>query len=233
MRAWILIALVGCEHGQTPDTAMDAPRDGFIPADVISPCGNDVPIQGELIDWDSSDDNFLGVFDASITQVGGDTFSTPPNGRLMFCASSSLPLSFTLDSPGDYLDGTISIDANVPEGLLRPLSFRAFTATRAASFFTERSLTFDPNAAQVIVVQTGDASSLTLSGTHGTAQQGNDPNVDGNIQWSVGSAGRYVLFPNVAPAAGGLQLDGDPLGPRTVPAVAGQITLVAISFIFL
>lgn len=233
MRAWLLIALVGCEHGQTPP--MDPPSDGFVPVDTTSVCGRDTPIQGELIDWDSSDNDFLGVFQASITQDGDPSVavSTPPNGRLEFCANGTLPLAFTFDGPADYLDGTITIDANVPTTLLRPLSFRAITATRAASFFTERGLTFDPDKAQVIVVQTGDASALTLTGTHGTAQQGIDPNVDGNIQWSAGSSGRYVLFPNVTPSATGVQLGGDPLGPRTVPAVAGQVSLVAIAFVFL
>ena len=49
--------------------------------------------------------------------------------------------------------------------------------------------------------------------------------------WGAGATGRYVLFPNVAPSSS-VQLTGDPLGPRPIPAVAGQVSLVAINFVF-
>lgn len=195
-------------------------------------CLPDLLIEGELIDWDSSDAAFSGVFGATVTQVGNSsvTLTTAPNGRLSLCAAPSEPFAFTVDASSDgHLSGTLTIESNVVLGGFVPLSLRTLTQTRAASFFTELGLTFDPTAAQVVVFQAGDRSSLTLSGTHDPAQQGDD-NGTGVITWGAGASGRYTLFPNVTPTAN-VQLSGDPGGPRPVPAVAGQVSLVVISFV--
>ncbi len=196
-------------------------------------CVPELLIEGELIDWDSSDTAFQGVFDATVTQIGDSsvTLTTAPNGRLSLCAARSDPFAFTVDAASDgQLSGTLTIEPNAVFGGFTSLSFRSLTQGRAASFFTEQGLTFDPSAAQIVVLQTGDRSSLTLSGTHDTPQQGDDDGT-GAITWSAGSGGRYTLFPNVTPSAN-VQLAGDPLGPRPIPAIAGQLSLVAISFVF-
>ena len=77
----------------------------------------------------------------------------------------------------------------------------------------------------------GDRSTLSLAATHDTVLAGEDTG-GGVIGWAPGTAGRYVLFPNVTPSAFGGQLSGDPAGDRTVPLVGGRISLVAIAFVF-
>ncbi len=227
MRALILITLAGCEHGQTP-----AGSDGAGPTDVdVTDCNPELLIEGELIDWESSEAAFAGVFGATVTQIGDSTvtLTTAPNGRLSLCAARSDPFAFTVDGSADgHLSGTLTIEPNAVLGGFTPLSLRTLTQTRAASFFAEHGLTFDPAAAQVVVFQAGDRAALTLSGTHDPAQQGED--VGTGVLWTEGTAGRYVLFPNVTPTAN-VQLSGDPLGPRPVPAIEGQVALVVISFV--
>jgi hypothetical protein len=189
-------------------------------------------IEGELIDWDSSDAAFQGVFGATLTQVGDAsvTLTTAPNGRLSFCAARSDPFLFSVDaSSDDHLSGTLTIEPNVVLGAFRPLSLRTLTPTRAVSFFDELGLTFDPDAAQIVVQQAADIFDLTLSGTHDATHAGS---LDGTgaLGWSAGSAGQYVLFPNVTPGAN-VQLAGDPGGPRPILARAGEVSLVVISFV--
>lgn len=229
MRILLLIALVGCEHGQTPPGGGDAPPS----TDGAMGCLPELLIEGELIDWDSSATAFQGVFGARLTQSidASVTLTTPPNGRLSFCATRSDPFQFTVDaSTDDHLSGTLTIEPNVVLGGFTPLSLRTLTPARAVTFFAEQGLTFDPDAAQIVVLQTGDRGSLTLSGTHDAAQAGDDDG-SGTIVWGAGATGRYVLFPNVAPSSS-VQLSGDPLGPRPIPAVAGEVSLVAINFVF-
>ncbi len=197
-------------------------------------CLPELLVEGELIDWDSSESAFQGVFGATLTQLGDPnvTVTTAPNGRLSFCATRSDPFVFSVDADSDgHLSGTLTIEPEVVGGSFTPLSLRTIRPIRASKFFGELSLpAFDASAAQVVVLQTGDRSTLTLSGTHDTPQQGDDVG-NGMITWSAGATGRYVLFPNVTPASS-VMLSGDPLGPRPIPAVAGQLSLVAISFVF-
>ena len=226
MRSLLLIALVGCEHGQTPPGS-----DGSLSDGGTTGCLPDLLIEGELIDWDSSDAAFQGVFGATLTQVGNPsvTLTTAPNGRLSLCAGRADPFLFTVAAGADdHLSGTLTIEPNVVLGAFRPLSFRILIPVRAATFFDEQGLTFDPDAAQIVVLQTGDRAELTLSGTHDPTQAGDDST--GAITWSAGASGRYVLFPNVTPGAN-VQLAGDPLGPRPILAVAGEVSLVAINFV--
>lgn len=230
LAAWLLIALTACGHGQSPiDGGGDdgGGSDGGL-------CGINDLVTGELIDWDSSTASFLGINGASITLTLDTEFGavTPPNGRLAFCGRPDLPLEFTIDGPGDYLDGTLSIDRDVLQNGGN-ISLRAFTATRAASFFSERGLIFDPNAAQIVVLSIFDASTLSINLTHDTAQSGNDDGT-GTIVWSDGDAGRYVLFPNVTVAGSFATVTGDLMtGPRMVPVAAGKLTLFAMSFVFI
>lgn len=228
MRALILIALVGCEHGQTPPGSDGPPGDGG-----TTGCVPELLIEGELIDWDSSEVAFQGVFGATLTQTidASVAQTTDPSGRLSLCAARSDPFGFTVDASSDgHLSGTLTIEPNVVLGSFTPLSLRTLTPARAATFFAEQGLTFDPDAAQIVVLQTGDRSALTLTGVHDPALSGDDDG-SGVIAWSAGTGGRYVLFPNVAPASS-VQLGGDPLGPRPIPAVAGAVSLVAITFVF-
>jgi hypothetical protein len=232
VRTWILpIVLAACEHGQTPP-GMDGGDnpDGGTPA-----CGKESLIGGELIDWDSSDADFLGIANATISlRFDPSSFSTttPPNGRIELCGRPDLPLEFAIDAPGDYLDGTLAIERDVALSG-EAISLRMFTAARAATFFSEHGLIFDPNKAQVVVLMTADRAALSIDAAHDTALAGNDDLGGAEVTWSAGTSGRYVLFPNVDVADSSVTITGDLMsGPRAAPIAPGTLSLVAISFVF-
>ena len=50
---------------------------------------------------------------------------------------------------------------------------------------------------------------------------------------SVSGFGRYVLFPNVDTSTAIATIGGDPTGSKVVPIAAGQLSLIAISFVFI
>ncbi len=233
MRCWALgcLVLAACVgHGSTP--LVDA-SDGDAIGDAG--CGAESLISGELIDWDSSTASFLGVSGATVTLVGDPTITTttPTDGSIDLCARPDRPLAFTVDGPIDYLDGTLTIDRDVLIEPGVPLSLRTITTTRAATFFTEHSLTFDAGSAQIVVLLTGDRTGLTLDRTHDTTQAANDDASPGTFTWTAGNTGRYVLFPNVQVSGSTATIAGDPKGPIVVPIEVGKLSLVAISFVFL
>src|SRR5262245_4223848 len=107
MRPLLLLALVGCEHGQSG--GVDGGGDGPIGDPPL--CDKGSMIEGELVDWDSSTASFLGIPGTKISLVGDPsiTTTTPPNGRISLCGRSDLPLEFTLQSPDGYIDGRLLI----------------------------------------------------------------------------------------------------------------------------
>lgn len=229
-----LILLAACGGGSSqPDAKLDKDAAIDAPADA-SPCGNDTFFTGELIDWDSTDSAFLGVNAARVSVQGMPAISTttPPNGRLELCVPTVPLLRFDVDAPAGYLDGTAYVEREALGGG-RAISLRSITTTRAASFYTERGLTFDPARAHVLVFLAGDRTTLTLDRPHDAAQNANDDAAAGTFIWADGAGGRYVLFPNVDVAQPTGVLTGDTSGPHTIAVTAGQLSLVAISFAFL
>jgi len=229
-----LLLLAACGGGSSQPDANVRDKDAAIdaPADA-SPCGSDTFFTGELIDWDSTDSAFLGVNAARVSVQGMPAISTttPPNGRLELCVPTVPLLRFDVDAPAGYLDGTAYVEREALGGGLA-ISLRSITTTRTASFYTERGLTFDPARAHVLVFLAGDRSTLTLDRPHDAAQTAND-DVPGTFTWAAGAGGRYVLFPNVSVAQATGIITGDTSGPHTIALAAGQLSLVAISFVFL
>ncbi len=219
------MALAGCEGGQSPLTDGSLPEDGRDAGD----CGVQSNLTGELVDWDSSDASFAGVGGAQLTLNGDSSVSlvTPPNGRIDLCARPDLPLEFAIDNPGDFLDGPLSIERS---SIGFPLSLRALTSTRAASFLAEHAVTFDPALAQIIVLQAGDRFELSLDLPHDTALAANDDDDDGALTWGAGATGRYVLFPNVQLTASTATVSGPPMIPRTFNIAAGKLSSVVLAF---
>jgi len=234
MRSLVLVMLAACGgHGQSPGMGDGGPSDGG-PLGDASPCANgDVFLGGELVDWDSPDPTFLGVFMAKLSVSGlpGTILSTPPNGRLDVCVPQADPLRLDVDGPDDYLDGFMVVARDALQSL-HPISMRDITMTRALSFYTEQGLVFDPNKAHVLVFLAGDRSTITLDRAHGAPQAGNDDALPDTFVWTAGDSGRYVLFPNVdvTQPTGTIR---DPLASHVVPLVAGKLTMVAVSFIFI
>jgi hypothetical protein len=223
MRWLSIITLAACGSSD-PATPKDA--DGSDAAPCPTP-----NVTGELIDWDSSTTDFMGIADATVSLEGFTGDPTPPNGRWGFCASGG-PFPIVVEAPGTYVDAVGYIEADALRG--RAISLRTFTAARAASFYTERSLAYDPALAHVLVFQSGDREELTLDRAHAETQSGNDEDADGFFMWDPGESGRYVLFPNVAVDQATATLGGDPSGgPHTIPLAAGKLTLAVIHHDFL
>jgi len=233
MTRWLLpIALAACTgHGQSPPGGGD--DDNPVADAGTSACGKESFVTGELVDWDSSTASFSGIEGATLTLLADPSITavTGPGGALAICGRPDKPLEFSLAAPGDYPDGTISIERDAVQN--GTLSLRAFTAARAASFFGERGLIFDPNKAQVVVDLVGDRFAMTLDRSHDAPQAASDDDGDGTFTWDAGDTGRYVLFPNVDATTATATIGGDPTGTKAVPIEAGKLSLVAISFVFI
>jgi hypothetical protein len=235
------------DHPARPDVSTDAPPDA-------DPCGVDQFVTGELVDFNSTTSQFVGVFDARFTVEGmpARTSTTAPNGRFELCAPVTSAMIFDVEAPGAYLDGKAYIEASALGGFY-PVSFRALTQASASTLYA-----FDANRGHVLVFHTGDGIGLSLSRAHDPALAGNDhdrdgagssfcPSVsrnfalagndhdrDGAFTWAAGQEGRYVLFPNVDVSSPTVTLLGDvTTGPHEIPVAAGQLTLVAIVFVAL
>jgi hypothetical protein len=238
--ACVLVAACGDNlKGPADAGPADAPIDSA-PVDQ-GPCGTNRFIGAELLDWDSSASAFMGVNGATFTQRGGSaTTTTPPNGRVEMCVATTTSYIFDVDAPSTYLDAIAYFDLEAIVGSAPTdshIRFRGVTAARAATFYTERSLTFDNTKAHVLVYLAGDISNISLDRAHELPQLGMYSASTDSITWTTGVAGanssKYVLFPNVDAASPTGVIEGDLQGDHSIPLAAGKLTLVAISWVFL
>jgi hypothetical protein len=225
MRWYPILMLAACASNDA--TPKDAGGDAPDAAPCVTP-----NVTGELIDWDSSTTAFMGIAGATVSLDGAaSTETTPPNGRWELCSSDD-PIRIVIDTPATYVDAVGYIEADALGG--RAISLRSFTETRAASFYSERGLGYDPALAHVLVFLSGDREEMTLDRAHAAPQAANDDDGDGTFLWDPGATGRYVLFPNVAVGQPTAMLGGDPSGgPHTIPLAAGKLTLAVIHHDFL
>lgn len=238
-----LLALAACGDnlkGPAEAGPADAPIDQP-PADE-GPCGAMRFLGAELLDWDSSGSAFMGVNGATFTQRGGTaTTTTPPNGRVEMCLGSTTSFIFDIDvASASYLDAIAYFDLEAVVGSApadKHIRFRDLTAARAASFYTERSLTYDNTKAHVLVYLAGDVSNISLDRAHGVPQLGAYDASTDSIAWTTGvqgaNAAKYVLFPNVDASSLTGVIEGDLDGDHSIPLEANKLTLVGISWVFL
>jgi hypothetical protein len=128
----LLVALVACSPA--PHAVADA-----------GPCGADRFVTGELVDWDSSDARFCGVFGATL-EVHGDVTrrdETNPNGRFELCAPAAPLLRIDVTPPSDPSECTPATTYAAPATLIVPattldrgalISARLVTLARAPAF---------------------------------------------------------------------------------------------------
>src|ERR1043165_7162828 len=79
------VACDGCGNG---GGAVDASpiSDAYDPGT----CGTDLHFTGEIVDWDTDNPVFCGIFDAHVAvRGGGPTANTAPNGRYDVCVASA------------------------------------------------------------------------------------------------------------------------------------------------
>lgn len=149
-------------------------------------CSGAQPFTGELIDFASTDADFLGVFDAVFTlrDETSCTATTAPNGRFVLQAPDHESV-FDVDAPDDYLDGIWPVSV-IPAPVTQ--SGRALTAADLSGL----GVTLDPTRAQVMLSQTQSPVALTISGDQGPTFTTED-----GVAWTAGNDLRYVLYTNV------------------------------------
>ena len=231
--ALILIVLAACascgDDGNHADAAID-----MVVGD--GPCGADLYFTGEIVDWDETDTNFCGVFNAKLT-VQGDTARTDmsnPNGRFELCVAHAATTQVDVTPPtgpsqcvttGLYqIPGVAIADQAVIESG-KPFSARMITMGRLMPFFTGLGVTYDAGKAIVFVHVEGTPHAVTSSAAHDTALA-----FDATT-WAAGDTGTNVVFPNTDVAGGTTAIavtGGTALGTGTVPVAAGTFTYVTL-----
>jgi hypothetical protein len=219
-----LSVTIACSSpSQSQDAAIDASVDASVDA---GPCGTGYFLTGDLVDWDSTTANFRGIFNALVL-VDSDatrTDRTSPNGRFELCVAAAPRTRLSVDAPTPYIDGLIVADQTVIAAT-GSMSVRSFTATRAASFFTEQNVAggFDNSKAQLLIQVVGTPRTITIDQASTSLQRNNDT-------WSPGAIGIEVLFVNLNPAAGMTTVSstGTVLGAGSVPLAAGKLTFATI-----
>jgi len=224
MKRVCLLALVACS---SPSKTPDAPPAGD------GQCGTEDFFTGEVVDWDSTNQTFCGVFGAML-QVEGDASrsdTTNPNGRFQLCLAQAdqtvidvLPPSAASEcapQAGAYQLGgmVIATHAVIASGQVN--SLRMIGATRAASFFSQFGSGLDNTKAIVFVHVDGTPGTVISSAAH-------DPPIefDGSA-WGSGDTGVYVVFPNTDVSTGTSTVnfaDANGIGGGTVPVAAHEIT---------
>ena len=218
MRYACLLLLLAAYPGphSNPDAAIDAPVDAM--------CAGELFLTGAYVDWDSTDANFHGVAFATFALDATHMDQASPNGRIEMCVPSTgrSNIKVTSNTGDAHLAGHFMADPAVfTNG--RIFAARGITPTRAASFFTAQSLTYDDTKADLIVEQLGGPVALTLTGaTAGATLTSPD-----GIAWSAGNDGKFVLFANVTVTATP-HLAGPAIGAGDVPMVNGEWTMTTV-----
>jgi hypothetical protein len=226
----ILLAMVACS---SPGTKTDAP-----PANGDGQCGADDLFTGELVDWDSTDADFCGVFQATFTLSTNSsvTNSTNPNGRFQLCipvadqtvVNVTPPTGASQCNPsvGLYQLPGIAIATHAVIATGQTFSTRMFGSNREMPFFSEFGITPDPAKAIVFVHVDGTPGSVLVEAVHDQPLEW-----DGSA-WGSGDTGVDVVFPNVTvgnPATTSVAFtDASGTGGGTFPVTANTFTYVTL-----
>jgi hypothetical protein len=222
-----LLALVACS---SPGTKTDAPATGD------GMCGAEDFFTGELVDWDSTDANFCGVFQATFTLSTSVTNTTNPNGRFQLCIPQATQTVVNITPPTDASQCNPSVGLYQIPGIVvathaviatgQTYSTRMFGSNREMPFFSEFGVTPDPAKAIVFVHVDGTPGSVLVDAVHDQPLEW-----DGSA-WGSGDTGVDVVFPNVvigAPATTSIGFTDDSgTGGGTFPLAANTFTYVTL-----
>jgi hypothetical protein len=219
----LAITLAACSSG--PNKPKDAAIDG---AELF--------FTGEVVDWDSTDTMFCGVFMAGM-EVDGDATrhdSTNPNGRFQLNLAPAATTRVDITPPtaaSECVTGNPTY-APIPGIVIADqaviaasgfYSVRAMTSPRLTTFFTQVGTPFDSSKAQVFVHVDGTARPVSIDAAHDATQAW-----DGTT-WAAGDTGVNVFFPNVAVGAGTTTISmTGATGAGPAPIIAGTITYVTL-----
>jgi hypothetical protein len=231
--AALVLCLGACGGGNgTPhDAAPDMPP---------GMCGAEATLDGEMIDWDSTEAVFCGVAGAVWT-VRGDasrTKPTPPNGRLAICLAhqAQTVLDVTPSSGGSQCPGLFGMPMNtyplaavaiVPDAVLAAgakFSVRAMVQSRMASMSTQIGTPFNLADGQLYVHVDGPARAVSISTRHSPTQR-----FDGG-HWAAGDTASDVFFPNVGIDTGPVTVSvaGGAIGTGSFTLEAGKVTYLTV-----
>src|SRR5690349_3062874 len=107
---------------------------------ALAACSDDGPappltFTGAYQDWDSTNENFVGIFEATVTEVGdaANTASTAPNGRvtLTLPGSGITEVTFVQDVDG-YLPARYTVEPAA--AALGAFEVHGITEARVATF---------------------------------------------------------------------------------------------------
>lgn len=215
----LVVPLAACSD-DAPSQPIDAAADAVdAPA---GPCGADVQLTGEYVDWTSTTADFMGIFDARFTVTGAPTrtATTAPNGRVILCIAASGTSRITANQD-DYNPAVFLVDPAVFTPTDATFSARGLRLTQRASHYQALGeATFDSARAHVLVARHGTPIPFTLAGAT-TAYAYND------TRWAPGNTGSLVLFPNV-PVGGPAALTSTSTftGVDQVELIAGTVTVI-------
>jgi hypothetical protein len=205
----LLLAACGDDGGMA---TVDAPPD---------PCMPDMQFTGEFVDWDSSATAFKGIFGARFTLESDPTKTTmtAPNGRFILCVPAADGLATVMPMTGtasDYVGGTVKIDKTVIQtGAM--LSYRSFTAARAADFG------FDTAKASVFVHVDNGMRTVTTTDAPTVKKH-----FDGTT-WADGNTGTDIYLGGISGTMTSLSVSGGgATGASSIPIAPGQFTWITI-----
>jgi hypothetical protein len=202
--------------------------------DAFNPCGaGNFPFTGEYVDWDSTEQDFLGIVGASVEVVGNPDLSasTAPNGRSTLClpSGSGAVITFTQD---DYLPARFTM---VPTAATRgPYSMHGLTPARADTLFSpdELDAVRDTDAAQVLVEVRSYPSYEPVVGASVAVTNAEEHYVqDASGAWVVGDTlleggGAHVLAINVPigqAVVADVEAPRECFGPGAIQVAAGEL----------
>ncbi len=193
-------------------------------------CGDQLHFTGEVVDWDSSDATFCGVFEAMLlVPPDGAMDTTAPNGRIDMCIPATQATTTISVTPSANASQCAGSTYPVPGAIIvnrdviragAPFSARLFTATRETSFFTQIGAPYDASKAQLLVFVAGTPRPVSIAATHGATQAF----TKATATWAAGDTGTYVFFANVAPGSTTITVTGGAFGSGPIDLAAGRIT---------
>jgi hypothetical protein len=223
-------ALGACSDGG--GTTRDAMPD--MPIDTM--CGAATFFTGEIIDWDSTDAKFCGVYNSKLTVFGqpGPADTSRPNGRFELCIAHQALTEVDVAHGTNQSQCTMPADIYPVRAVLFAeqavidaggrFSARAMTQHRQDDMFTAIGTPYSAAKAQLVVHVDGAQRQVTISASaaHDTTQK-----FDG-AAWAAGDTGSDVFFPNVDPGTVQITVAGNATGsPVSVVLAAGAYTYVA------
>jgi hypothetical protein len=188
---------------------------------LLAACSDDAPgpdftFTGAYEDWTSTETNFLGIPDATVTEVAhpDNTATTAPNGR----STLTLPgvdgeVTFTADS---YLPGRYTVDPDA--AAVGPYEVRGIKTAEIAGFYGDIGAgAWDESTVLVEIENRTAGVTVTVNGAAGT-----------------GYTDAYVVFPNVDVGGGTVSLEVDAgshtcHAPSQLHVAAGEVAITTVA----